>query len=107
MVYLAREVRPLPFFRGDLEHQCHAHARSERHAAADASWTATDGSLHARPTPNPGLKALDKLVSAWKVSGETEAELTYEWTEGGFFLIARGDTQQGGRRTKHIEIHRL
>jgi hypothetical protein len=35
---------------------------------------------------------------------ETEGELTYEWMAGGFFLIARGDTQQGGQRTKHIEI---
>ena len=56
------------------------------------------------PSRNPGLKALDKLVGAWKVSGETEGQLTYEWMDGGFFLIARGDTEQGGRRTKHIEI---
>jgi len=24
--------------------------------------------------------------------------------EGGFFLIARGDTEQNGQRTKHVEI---
>jgi hypothetical protein len=56
------------------------------------------------PTRNPGLKALDKLVGTWKASGETTGELTYEWMEGGFFLIARGDTEQGGQRTQHIEI---
>jgi len=56
------------------------------------------------PTRNPGLKALDKLVGTWKASGETAGELTYEWMEGGFFLIARADTEQGGKRTKHIEI---
>jgi hypothetical protein len=56
------------------------------------------------PSRNPGLKALDKLVGTWKVSGETEGELSYEWMEGGFFLIARGDTQQGGQGTKHVEI---
>jgi hypothetical protein len=56
------------------------------------------------PTRNPGLKALDKLVGTWKVSGDTRGELTYEWMAGGFFLIARGDTEQGGQRTKHTEI---
>ena len=53
---------------------------------------------------NPGLKALQKLVGNWKVSGETKGRLTYQWIEGGYFLLARGDTEQGGRRTRHIEI---
>jgi len=56
------------------------------------------------PTPNPALKALGKLVGTWKISGETTGQLTYEWMDGGFFLIARGDTEQGGKRTKHVEI---
>ena len=56
------------------------------------------------PIRNPGLKALDKLVGTWKVSGEAAGQISYEWMEGGFFLIARGDFEQGGRRTKHIEI---
>ena len=56
------------------------------------------------PTPNRGLKPLEKLVGSWKVSGETEGTLSYEWMDGGFFLIARGDTIQGGRRTRHLEI---
>ena len=47
------------------------------------------------PTRNPGLKALDKLLGAWKVSGDAKGELSYEWMDGGFFLIARGDTEQG------------
>jgi len=53
---------------------------------------------------NPGLKPLDKLVGTWKVSGETEGTLTYEWLDGGFFLIARGDTKQNGQPTRHMEI---
>jgi hypothetical protein len=56
------------------------------------------------PTRHPGLKALDKLVGTWKVSGDAKGELSYEWMDGGFFLIARGDTEQGGQRTKHVEI---
>jgi hypothetical protein len=56
------------------------------------------------PTRNPGLKPLEKLIGTWKVSGETDGELTYRWMEGGFFLLAQGDTTQGGQNTKHIEI---
>ena len=56
------------------------------------------------PAPNAGLRPLDKLVGTWRVSGETQGTLSYEWLEGGFFLIARGDTVQGGKRTRHIEI---
>jgi hypothetical protein len=56
------------------------------------------------PTPAAGLKPLQKLVGTWRVSGETRGELTYEWMDGGFFLIAHGDLEQSGKRTRHIEI---
>ncbi len=56
------------------------------------------------PTPYPGLKPLDRLVGTWKISGEAEGETTYEWMEGGFFLIARGQLKQGGSEYKHMEI---
>ena len=56
------------------------------------------------PAPNPGLKALEKLVGSWKVSGDAKGQLSYEWMDGGFFLVARGDTEQAGQRTKHVEI---
>ena len=42
------------------------------------------------PTPNPGLRVLDRLVGTWRISGGSEGEVTYEWMEGGFFLIQRG-----------------
>jgi hypothetical protein len=56
------------------------------------------------PTRNPGLKALEKLVGRWKASGGLTGHLSYEWMDGGFFLIARGESEQGGRRTRHVEI---
>ena len=56
------------------------------------------------PQRNPGLGPLERLVGTWKVSGETQGQLTYEWLDGGFFLLAQGDTEQGGKRTKHLEI---
>jgi hypothetical protein len=51
-----------------------------------------------------GLKFLDRLVGTWKMSGGMGGELTYEWIDGGYFLIARGDMNQQGQRLKHIEI---
>jgi hypothetical protein len=38
------------------------------------------------------------------VSGGTEGTVSYEWMEGGFFLIQRVDLEQYGQRTKGIEI---
>jgi hypothetical protein len=57
------------------------------------------------PTPNPDLKSLDKLVGTWKVSGpDIDGQVTYEWMEGGFFLIQHVDFVHGGRKVKGIEI---
>ena len=50
------------------------------------------------------LKQLDKLVGTWKVSGDAQGQVTYEWMEGGFFLIQRVDLMHDGRRHKGIEI---
>ncbi len=46
------------------------------------------------PTRPPGLKVLDKLVGRWKISGGSEGEVTYEWTDGGFFLFQRGEVKR-------------
>lgn len=45
------------------------------------------------PTPNPDLRSLDRLVGTWQVSGEAQGTVTYEWMEGGFFLIQHVDLQ--------------
>ena len=39
------------------------------------------------PTPHPDLKPLHRLVGTWHVSGGAQGTITYEWMEGGFFLI--------------------
>jgi hypothetical protein len=71
--------------------------------AQGASIVATDNgpgeaSEFTPPTPDPALKHLDFLVGAWTVEGVTEegpagpagktaATETYEWLDGGFFLV--------------------
>jgi hypothetical protein len=57
------------------------------------------------PTPGAALKRLDRLVGTWNVSGPTiEGRVTYEWMEGGFFLIQHVDFVHEGRKIKGIEI---
>lgn len=64
----------------------------------------TYGQDNQPPQPNPDLRSLDRLVGTWKVSGGLEGTTTYEWAEGGFFLMQHFDTEQYGRRITGIEI---
>jgi hypothetical protein len=54
--------------------------------------------------PDPDLKSLDRLVGTWEISGGAHGTVTYEWMEGGFFLIQHVDLEQYGQRIKGIEI---
>ena len=52
--------------------------------------------------PNPALRSLDKLVGTWQVSGEAQGQITFNWMEGGFFLIQTVDLDGGARGTEFI-----
>ena len=56
------------------------------------------------PEPNPDLKNLDRLVGTWEVSGGAQGRVSFDWMEGGFFLIQRVDLEQHGQRIKGLEI---
>ena len=56
------------------------------------------------PNPDPDLKSLDRLVGTWRVSGGAEGSVTYEWMDGGFFLVQRFDLIHEGHVVKGIEI---
>lgn len=63
----------------------------------------------ATPQPNPDLKSLDRLVGTWEVSdpsgaGAIQGTVTFEWMEGGFFLIQHVDLLHGEHKIKGIEI---
>jgi len=60
--------------------------------------------MNEQSKPNPDLKSLDRLIGTWKQSGELDGEITYEWAEGGFFLIQRVDFTHGESKIKGIEI---
>jgi hypothetical protein len=56
------------------------------------------------PEPNSDLKGLDRLVGTWKISAGAQGQVTYEWMEGGFFLIQHVDLEQYGQKIKGMEI---
>lgn len=57
------------------------------------------------PKPKPDLRSLDRLVGAWKVSGpDIDGQVTFEWMEGGFFLIQHFDFVHSGHQVKGMEI---
>ena len=47
-------------------------------------------------TPSDQVKALDRLVGRWKVSGGATGTVTYEWMDG-FFLLQRVQLEQYGQ----------
>jgi hypothetical protein len=65
----------------------------------------TDDMRHAeQPVPDAEVRRLQRLVGTWTVSGGARGEVTFEWLDGGFFLIQRVDLEQDGRRVTGIEI---
>ena len=56
------------------------------------------------PQPNADMKSLDRLVGTWKVSGEAEGQIHFEWMEGSFFLMQHVDFIQNGKPIKGMEI---
>lgn len=57
-----------------------------------------------QPTPNPDLKKFEKMIGTWKVTGGLEGTNSFEWAEGGFFLIQRYDVVRDDHRIRGIEI---
>jgi hypothetical protein len=63
------------------------------------------------PSPDPALKRLDVLVGTWHMTGresgpegEIQGQLTFEWLDGGFFLVQHIDIDYIGRKIKGIEL---
>lgn len=54
--------------------------------------------------PSTQLKALDRLVGTWQLSGDSTGTVTYRWMEGGFFLIQEFDITVFGERAKGVEF---
>ena len=63
---------------------------------------ADDAQAHRRASrPDPTLEVLDVMVGTWNVSGpEIPRRVTFEWMEGGFYLVQCADIDHAGRRSR-------
>ncbi|MPV38085.1 hypothetical protein [Georgenia subflava] len=50
------------------------------------------------------VAALDRLVGTWTVTGGAEGTVTYEWMDGGYFLLQRVELEQYGEKTSGLEV---
>jgi hypothetical protein len=53
---------------------------------------------------NSKLEELDKLIGKWKLWGDANGYVEYEWLEGGHFLKQEVDIVYGGKNIKGIEL---
>jgi hypothetical protein len=58
----------------------------------------------AGPPASAGLRALDRLVGVWQVTGDAQGTSRYEWMEGGHFMVQHFDLVHGGHAIKGMEV---
>lgn len=54
--------------------------------------------------PSEKLKKLDRLVGTWKITGGATGTTTYEWLDGGFFLMQRTQFDHDGHTINGLEM---
>jgi len=50
------------------------------------------------------MRQLDRLVGTWEQSGGIGGTITYEWLDGGYFLLQHVDLESEGRRITGLEV---
>jgi hypothetical protein len=56
------------------------------------------------PEPGETMRALDRLVGTWTVTGGAEGTVTFEWLPERFFLLQRVELRQFGESVTGIEV---
>ena len=54
--------------------------------------------------PSPEVRALDRLVGTWTVTGGAEGTVRYEWMQGGHFLLQHVELTQFGQPITGLEV---
>ncbi len=64
-----------------------------------------------QPPPDPRLRRLDPFIGTWSMQGkeaneygEIRGTLSFEWMEGGYFLLQHVDLDHAGHPVKGIEV---
>ncbi len=70
----------------------------------------SDARAHEPPGPNPALGGLEVMVGTWELrgresgpEGEIHGRPTFEWMEGGFYLVQHVEIDYVGRRIAGTE----
>jgi hypothetical protein len=71
---------------------------------SEKSTDMTDHDFPAAPEPTAALRRLDRLVGTWNLSGQTGGTVTYEWMEGGYFLLQRVRMIHEGQEVVGLEV---
>lgn len=64
----------------------------------------SDETTQAGRQPGAQVRALDRLVGTWEVSGGASGTITYEWMAGGFFLLQHIELRQDGQHILGMEV---
>jgi hypothetical protein len=64
----------------------------------------TDQTAAGNRRPDPALRALDRLVGTWRISGDATGTVTYRWLPGEFFLVQEGELDLFGHHSVFTEI---
>lgn len=65
---------------------------------------ASEIASQSKSQPISNLKALDRLVGSWRISGGSHGQIRFEWLEGGLFLMQHVELEFGPRKIKGVEI---
>jgi uncharacterized protein DUF1579 len=75
-----------------------------------ADDTTNNAQAHEQPEPNPALERLNVMVGTWDLrgresgpDGEIHGQVTFEWMEGGFYLVQRINIDHVGQKITGVE----
>lgn len=71
---------------------------------ADDTDTTDGPDMPLPPEPSEAVRALDRLIGEWEVTGGAEGTVRYEWMPGGYFLLQHVELEQFGDRVTGIEV---
>ena len=54
--------------------------------------------------PDAAMRAMDRLVGTWRISGDAAGTVTYRWSSGRFILVQDGELDLFGHHICSIEI---
>jgi len=54
--------------------------------------------------PDKAMRALDRLVGTWDLTGDATGTISYRWLPGGFFLVQEGELDLFGHHNTFTEI---